>query len=121
MKLQTITLALASVLGGSMLAGTPGMAESLAGKIGDKRSVVIFYQGEEGNCKRAYDNYMAAAGHSAYASTIKGRNVPYSVCGADFNAPSQKEAEQRALQICEGGVSKFKFKTQGRCSIMVSK
>jgi hypothetical protein len=37
------------------------------------------------------------------------------------NAPSQKEAEKRALQNCEGGVSKFKFKTQGRCAIMVSK
>jgi hypothetical protein len=45
----------------------------------------------------------------------------YSICGADFNAPSQKEAEKRALQNCEGGVNKFKFKTQGRCSIMVSK
>ncbi len=121
MKLQKITLALASVLGGLMLTGTPGMAESLAGTIGDKRSVVIFYQGEEGSCKRAYQNYIAAAGHSAYASTIKGRNVMYSICGADFNAPSQKEAEKRALQNGEGGVNKFKFKTQGRCSIMVSK
>jgi hypothetical protein len=45
----------------------------------------------------------------------------YSICGADFNAPSQKEAEKRALQNGEGGVNKFKFKTQGRCSIMVSK
>ena len=104
-----------------MLASTPGMAESLAGKIGHKRSVVIFYQGEEGNCKRAYENYIAAAGHSAYASTIKGPNVPYSVCGAHINAPSQQEAGKRALQNCEGGVSKYKFKTLGRCSIMVSK
>jgi hypothetical protein len=119
MNLQTTVLALASMFG--MLAGTPAMAESLAGKIGDKRSVVFFYPGEEGNCKQAYDNYIAAAGHSAFASTIRGRNVPYSICGAHLNAPSQKEAEQRALQYCEGGVSKYKFKTLGRCSIMVSK
>jgi hypothetical protein len=121
MKLRTITLALASMLGGLMLAGTPGMAESLAGKIGDKRSVVIFHQGEEGSCKQAYREYVAAAGHSAYASTIKGRNVIYSVCGVNLNAPSQKEAEKRALQHCEGGVSQYKFKTLGRCAIMVSK
>jgi hypothetical protein len=119
MKLQTIALALASTFG--VLAGTPAMAESLAGKIGDKRSVVFFYPGEEGNCKQAYDNYIAAAGHSAFASTIRGRNVPYSICGSSIGAPSQKEAEKRALQNCEGGVGKFKFKTLGRCSIMVSK
>jgi hypothetical protein len=43
MKLQTIALALASTFG--VLAGTPAMAESLAGKIGDKRSVVFFLPG----------------------------------------------------------------------------
>lgn len=121
MKLRYTSLATASILGGLLLATAPGAAESLAGKVGDKRSIVFFSPGEEGNCKQAYQAYVAAAGHSAYASTIKGRSVQYSICGVHLNAPSQEKAEQVALRNCEGGLRKYKLRTLGRCSIMVSK
>lgn len=122
MKPGYTTFAMRTLLAG-LLATAPGLAtaESLAGKVGDKRHAVFFSPYLEGNCKEAYDAYVAAAGHSAYASTVSGQNVPYFICGLHRNASSQKSAEDLALKNCEGGLRKFKFKTMSRCNIVASK
>lgn len=92
-------------------------AESLAGKVGDKRYPVnLVYV--DGNCGDAYREYIAAAGHSAYAQTPRGRGF---ICGAAINKKSQKAAEEYALKSCAAGVAKFKIGQKGRCQIYVSK
>ncbi|WP_352622484.1 MULTISPECIES: hypothetical protein [unclassified Mesorhizobium] len=112
------------LLAGLLILVTPGIsaAESLAGKVGDKRSFVYLpQQGSEGNCRQAYNAYVAAAGHSAYASTITGARVLYFVCGVHVNAPSQKAAEALALKSCEVGRKKFKVDMVGGCGVVASK
>jgi hypothetical protein len=42
-------------------------------------------------------------------------------CGRAFNAPTQKEAEKRALANCQSVFKKYKVKTTGPCTIYASK
>ena len=104
-----------------LVASGPAMAESLAGKVGDKRYPVNIPWGSVGSCQKAYDDYIAAPGHSAYATTVMDRTVEYFICGAWLNAPSQKRAEALALKSCQKSVSKYKVQIAGACSIAASK
>lgn len=124
MRVRFFQKTTASILAGLLILAAPdlGAAESLAGKVGDKRPFVhVPQQGSEGNCRQAYQAYVAAAGHSAYASTITGAAVEYFVCGTHVNAPSQKLAEALALRSCEAGRKKFKVAFVGGCGVVASK
>ncbi|MDQ6436935.1 hypothetical protein RB623_23030 [Mesorhizobium sp. LHD-90] len=111
-----------SLLAGVCLAAGPALAaESLAGKVGNKRSSVYFPQGMEGGCEKAYKAYVAAAGHSAYASTMNGPGIYNFVCGARVNVGSQAAAEKAAVSDCEAGRKKYKVKFIGGCKIVASK
>ena len=83
-----------------LVASGPAMAESLAGKVGDKRYPVNIPWGSVGSCQKAYDDF---------------------ICGAWLNAPSQKKAEALALKSCQKSVSKYKVQIAGACSIAASK
>jgi hypothetical protein len=96
-------------------------SESLAGKIGDKRYSVQFPVGVKGPCQKAYKDYIAAAGHSAYAQTPLSWGVEAFFCGRAYNAPTQKAAEQRALADCQSVFKLYKVKTVGSCKVYVSK
>ena len=104
----------------SMIFGSPASAESLAGKVGDQRYAAPFGD-TVGPCQKAYEDYVKAAGHSAYAQTHKSYNVEAFFCGRAYNAPSQKEAERRALENCNATFKKYKVTTTGRCTIYASK
>lgn len=104
----------------SLATANAAQAESLAGKVGNKR-FPIAVMGSEGGCPKAYKDYVAASGHSAYASTVIARMTEFYVCGTRLNAPSQKIAEQQALRNCEAGLKKYKFETTGRCEVAASK
>lgn len=123
MKPGYTTFAMRSLLGGLLLATAPSMAsaESLAGKVGDKRHAVFFPVGMRGKCKQAYDSYVAAVGHSAYVSTVGGHNARQFICGLHLNTSSQKNAEELAMKNCEAGVRRFKLKITGSCNIVASK
>ena len=95
-----------------LVASGPAMAESLAGKVGDKRYPVNIPWGSVGSCQKAYDDYIA---------TVMDRTVEYFICGAWLNAPSQKKAEALALKSCQKSVSKYKVQIAGACSIAASK
>lgn len=97
------------------------MAESLAGKVGDKRYPVNIPWGSVGSCQKAYDEYIAAPGHSAYATTVMDRTAEYFICGAWLNAPSKKKAEDLALKSCKKSVARYKVQIAGACSIAASK
>lgn len=99
----------------------PAFAGSLAGKVGDKRYPVNIPWGSIGGCQKGYDDYIAAAGHSAYASTVMDRTAEYFICGVVLNAPSQKKAEALALKSCQASVKKYKVQLAGACSIAASK
>jgi hypothetical protein len=123
MKLICMRPAIASMLAGAMLAAAPGaaIAESLAGQIGKKRYPVQFHPGMTGPCQKVYKAYIAAPGHSAYAQTPLRYGVEAFFCGKAFNAPSQKAAEERALENCRSVGKKYKVKIAGSCAVYVSK
>jgi hypothetical protein len=64
---------------------------------------------------------IAASGHSAYAQTPLRDGVEAFFCGRAFNAPSQKVAEERALENCRSVGKRYKVKIAGACAIYVSK
>ncbi|WP_348626995.1 hypothetical protein [Mesorhizobium sp. M3A.F.Ca.ET.080.04.2.1] len=98
-----------------------GAAQSLAGSKGDVRYPVYFPLGTRGDCGKAYNAYVAANGHSAYASTPIARMTEFFICGVHVNAKSQKAAEDLAMRSCQGGLKKYKFQTSGACSVAASK
>ncbi|MBA1142066.1 hypothetical protein [Mesorhizobium neociceri] len=120
MKLRKTALMLAGLF--LVAISSAGSAASLAGNKGDVR----FYPYVSGSlmepCTKAYKAYVAASGHSAYASTPYARvRSLYIVCGSRLNAPSQKAAEEGALKSCQAGLNGHKFTTAGRCEIAASK
>jgi hypothetical protein len=95
-------------------------AQSLAGKEGDVRRKPYFPALMTGGCDGAYQQYIAARGHAAYASTPDGPEIEGIVC-ASAGGASQKAAEATALKSCEAGRKKYKVDTVGRCIIFASK
>jgi hypothetical protein len=101
-------------------------AASLAGQVGDKRRGQVLPGSATGSCGAAWKTYVAASGHSAYASTRyagpfvrNGNEAIY--CGIDRNASSQKAAEQRAVASCEAARKKYKVRSIGPCEVVASK
>lgn len=92
---------------------------TLAGSKGDVRRAVSFAMGTTGGCKKQYERYVAASGHSAYVSTPMYGMDGYH-CGAAINSASQKAAEERALRECNAAKKRWKPKT-GPCEVMMSK
>ncbi|MBT1156423.1 hypothetical protein J1C56_12560 [Aminobacter anthyllidis] len=124
MKLKTVQLALASVLAGLLVAAVPVAAVakdkgSLAGQAGKKRYPLQFQQ-TEGPCQKAYKEYVAASGHSAYAQTHLGA-VEAFYCGVSLNGPTAQATEKQALERCNSVGKKYKLKTTGKCAIYASK
>ncbi|RVC61681.1 MAG: hypothetical protein EOS65_20620 [Mesorhizobium sp.] len=125
MKLNYFRRIAASILAGLLIFALPGAgaAESLAGKVGDKRFSPYLPGNPKDECTKTYHDYVAAGGHSAYATTFYSRVVDlYIICGSGLNAPSQKAAEERALRSCQAGLKKWKVRTaSGGCEIAASK
>lgn len=125
MKLKYCRKSAASILAGFLILTTAGIssAESLAGSKGDVRFPATRGSDPKSECNVAYKAYVAASGHSAYATTFYSRVVDlYIVCGSKLNAPSQKAAEEMALRNCQAGLTRWKLKTaSGGCAISASK
>lgn len=127
MRLASIfTAAICAVLVFSFVASTAAVAASLAGQVGDKRRGQVLPGSTTGSCGAAWKAYVAASGHSAYASTRfsgpfvrNGMEAIY--CGIDRNAPSQKAAEQRAIASCNSAKKKYKMRSNGPCEVVASK
>lgn len=98
-------------------------AESLAGKVGDKRYAVRHSDHPQDQCGRAYKRYVAASGHSAYAQTpfVSGMTADAFFCATALNVSSQKVAKERALADCKAVVKKYRMKAGGACEVYVSK
>lgn len=122
MRLKSVRPAFVWMLAGMIVALAPGLAtaESLAGKVGKKRYAAQFGN-TEGPCQKAYQEYIAAPGHSAYAQTHVSYAVEAFYCGRAFNAPTQKAAEEHALANCNSTGKKYKLKVAGGCAIYASK
>ncbi|BCG89360.1 hypothetical protein MesoLj113c_54700 [Mesorhizobium sp. 113-3-9] len=98
------------------------VAGSLAGSEGDQRFPPYLPQNPKDPCTRTYKAYVAASGHSAYATTPYARiRSSYIVCGAHLNAPSVKVAEDLAMKSCVATRSHYKVTTGGGCEIALSK
>jgi hypothetical protein len=113
-----------AIFAGLFVLTSPGMgvAGSLAGSAGDKRFSPYLPGDPKDPCTKAYRSYMAAGGHSAYATTPYARIMEgYIICGTNLNAPSQKVAEALALKSCVGTRSYYKVTTGGPCEIAASK
>lgn len=122
---SSFTAAICAGLVLSFAISTVAVAASLAGQIGDKRRSMVLPSYARGECGAAWKAYVAAPGHSAYASTRIGgyfrAGAEAIFCGVDRNAPSQKAAEQRAIAGCNSLKKKYKVKTVGPCEIVASK
>ncbi|TGQ66783.1 hypothetical protein EN829_019250 [Mesorhizobium sp. M00.F.Ca.ET.186.01.1.1] len=122
MKLKYCQIAAASILSISLIFSAIGnsQAGSLAGSKGDVRFPPTVGAGE---CNDGYKAYIAASGHSAYATTFYSRVVDlYIICGTKLNAASQKAAEEMAMRNCQAGLTRWKLKTaSGGCAISASK
>jgi hypothetical protein len=100
---------------------------SLAGSEGQVKRKVMFTAFQEGGCKGLYQNYVRAAGHSAYAGTaVDYGGESSSVCSTGLNAGSQAAAEKRAMAECANAVRRFKAQNKsmrliGDCMIYASK
>ena len=106
----------------TLAAPSLGSAESLAGSKGDVRFWPKLLGNPKAPCTKAYNAYVAAGGHSAYATTPYMRITSlYIICGSRLNAPSQKAAEDAALKSCQAGRSNLKVNTGGACEIAASK
>ncbi|MFA6156639.1 hypothetical protein [Mesorhizobium sp.] len=125
MELKYCRGAAALILANLLIFATAGAspAESLAGSKGDVRFSATRGSDPKSECNVAYKAYIAAGGHSAYATTFYSRVVDlYIICGSKLNAPSQKAAEDWALRACQAGLKKWKVKTaSGGCAIAASK
>src|SRR5262245_37481511 len=92
MKAKGIVLALVLMTSGVQMASSAAAA-TLAGSEGDVRLRPSFGSGDA--CKKAWNQYVAAAGHSAYATTPYNRMTEAIFCGAAVNAGSQATAEEK--------------------------
>lgn len=97
-------------------------AGSLAGSEGDKRFSPQLSGKPKDACSKAYKAYVAASGHSAYATTsfVRVRDG-FILCGAHYNAPSQKAAEDLAMKSCQATRAHYKVAAAGYCQIAASK
>ncbi len=114
----------ASVLAGLLIVTAPGvgMAGSLAGSVGDKRFPPALSLDPKQPCTKAYNAYIAASGHSAYATTAYVRVMDgYVLCGANYNARSQKAAEDLAMKSCQSARAHYKVAAGSECQIAASK
>lgn len=99
-----------------------GVAGSLAGSEGNKRFPPYLPRNPKDPCTRTYKAYVAAGGHSAYATTPYARIMSsYIVCGGHLNAPSQEAAEKLAMKSCLATRAHYKVTTGGGCEIAASK
>jgi len=123
MKLKYFRNTSTSLLSALLIFAASGasMAGSLAGSEGDKRFPPNLGVSKS-PCAKAYKAYVAASGHSAYATTPYSRVVSlYILCGARLNAPSQKVAEELAMKSCVATRAHYKVTNGGACEIAASK
>lgn len=121
---MTVKRAAASMLAGLLIVAVPGagMAGSLAGNKGDTRFWPTLSGNPKDPCTKTYNAYVAASGHSAYATTPYMRVTSlYMICGAHLNAQSQKAAEELAIKSCKATRAHYKVTTGGACAIAASK
>lgn len=105
--------------------GAKGKSTRLAGSEGNVRRKVLYTREMSGGCGKLYEQYVAASGHSAFASTPIDYFYGSSVCAASVNAGSTKVAEERAMASCRSGAKKYKSAGEtgvsGACEIFMSK
>ncbi|WP_296745525.1 hypothetical protein [Mesorhizobium sp.] len=125
MRFVSMKSVAASMMAAALVLAAPGIgtAGSLSGSEGAKRFPPPLAMNPKDQCRIAYNAYVAAGGHSAYATTFYTRvRDLYVVCGKALNAPSQKAAEDLAMRNCQGGLKKWRLNTaSGGCSIAASK
>ncbi|NUS18211.1 MAG: hypothetical protein HOQ25_00200 [Mesorhizobium sp.] len=113
-----------SILAGFLIFVASGAeaAGSLSGSVGDKRFSPTLSGRATDPCTKAYKAYIAASGHSAYATTsfVRVRDG-YVLCGTHYNAPSQKAAEDLAMKSCQSAQAHYKVAAGGYCQIAASK
>ncbi|WP_027060631.1 hypothetical protein [Mesorhizobium loti] len=124
MKLKYLPKACTSILSALLIVSAcgSGVAGSLAGSEGDKRFPPALTRDAKSPCNKGYKAYVAAGGHSAYATTPYTRVMSlYIICGSSLNAPSQKVAEAAAMKSCVATRARYKVTNGGACEIAASK
>jgi hypothetical protein len=118
MKMKKLVLSVLIVVSGTVLTGLASAA-SLAGSEGDVRSRPDF--GDSGPCHKIWKQYVAASGHSSYATTPYSRMSEAIICGGSINAGSKAAAETKALAQCNAGLKRWKVNAVRNCKVAASK
>lgn len=122
--MKQLRMACTSILAGLLIFTSSGfgLAGSLAGSEGDKRFPPAMTRDAKSPCNKGYKAYVAAGGHSAYATTPYTRVMSlYIICGSSLNAQSQKVAEALAMKSCVATRAHYKVTNGGACEIAASK
>jgi hypothetical protein len=121
--LRAGALILAVFLAGAATVSSLAAAQagSLAGSEGEVKRRHIFDNLEYGPCKNGYRQYVAASGHSAYASSPSGFGNEAYVCSWRVNLATKAKAEAAAMADCQAGLRKYKGDVFGPCGIVASK
>lgn len=93
-------------------------AENLAGQKGKVRRRLP--RRGNTNCAKNVDKYIAAEGHSAFATTDQYSNKGF-ICAYSLNRKSVEDAEKEALASCERGTQRWNRGFNGKCEIIASK
>ncbi|WP_187972937.1 hypothetical protein [Aquibium microcysteis] len=121
MRAEVFILAV-SLTGAAILSPLAGArAGSLAGSEGEVKRRHIFDNLEYGPCKDGYRKYVAAGGHSAYASSPSGFGNEAYVCSWRLNFATKAKAEAAALADCRAGVKRYRHEVFGPCEVVASK
>ena len=92
-------------------------AQGLSGSKGKMRAMGDYPR--EG-CAKFFKQYIAASGHSAYATTVTGQGSAV-ICAVVLNRKSQAQAERDAIKACEDGDNYYKVQQLGGCYVGASK
>ncbi|MEZ5813088.1 MAG: hypothetical protein R3D45_16900 [Rhizobiaceae bacterium] len=109
------------VVGGAAIFLVASLSAGLAGGLsGNRGTLRAMGQYPAGGCSKLFDRYVAASGHSAYATTVVSQ-YSAAVCGIALNKRSKADAEKAALKACQQGDKKWKVEQLGGCYLGASK
>ncbi len=105
MNMSKIIMVFAVSISVMLVFDSPKAIASLSGQKGDVRG----WPSVSGGCKKLYNRYIKASGHSAFAASPRGRFAD-GVCGVGIYRGSKRAAESAAMKACTGGLKRFRMK-----------
>ncbi len=105
---------------GFLIALAPATSAYAKDLSGDKGKMRAMGDHPRDGCAKFFKRYIAASGHSAYATTVTGQGSG-AICAISLNKRSIEQAEREAIKACESGDNYWKVEQLGGCYVGASK